>query len=255
LRQVLLIATALVFGVTGAAYAAVSNVYVVSGKITPVKSGTRARPVSVATTIGYTVSTQPKGERPNVVKTVQITIQDVRANTNAFKACGTSRLNNPKEGPATCPKGSLVGRGYFIAEVGPSKSQKTVAATCRAELGIYNRGDRTLSYYVYGAPTVTKTGECPLAPLAFAATVRDTSSGLVETIKLPSVVRHPTAATDASLTKAVVSVTRHTTKVKGKKVGLLESFGCPVNHQREIKVKFTLESGKSVLSTLLLPCR
>lgn len=253
MRKVLLLTTLVVFGVAGVAYGAVSNVYVVRGKISPLKSGTKAHPVPISTTISYTVTTVPKGQRPNIVKTLQITVQGVQAHTNDFKACSTSRLNDPTEGPSTCPKGSLIGSGYFIAEIGPSSSQKTVSLTCRADVKLYNGGAGTLSYYAYARAGVK--GECPLTPMAFAATVKNTAQGLQQTINIPAPIRHPGATTDAAAIKAVVSVPLSTTKVKGKTVGLTESIACPVNHQRQIKVRFTLENGKAQLVTRDVPCK
>ena len=59
MRRSLLIAALLVLGTAGTAYAAtvVTNVYVVSGKITPLKSGTKAHPKPAGIALGYTVGT------------------------------------------------------------------------------------------------------------------------------------------------------------------------------------------------------
>jgi hypothetical protein len=268
MRRVLLIATLVALGLAGTAYAAiqVSNVYVVTGKVTPKKSGTKAHPVPIASTIAYTVTTRPKGERPNVISQLVFTVQGVQAHTNSFPTCSTSRLNNTSQGPSTCPKASLVGTGFFLAEVGAAGKQSgpQIIPSCRVELSIYNGGGNSLSYYIY---TTKAAGECPaVAPFAFVAHVAEKGTTLVQTIKVPPSVRHPGNNTkiDAATIKAFASLPLKTitTKskkvkgktVKGKKVGFFESILCPPNGRRHVSVKFTLENGKSQTATANVAC-
>jgi hypothetical protein len=228
-------------------------VYVVTGKITPKKSGTVAHPRPIATTIAYTTRTIPKGQRPNVVSKLVITIAGVRGNTNAFPTCSTSRLNNPKQGPGTCPKNSLVGRGFFIADIGPSNTS-TIALTCREDLSIYNGGGGSLSYYAFVNPAAPK--HCPTSTpaLAFAVHVREAGTTLIQTINVPPPLRHPATGFDAAVIQATATIGVKTRKVHGKTVGLGESIFCPVNHKRHISIKFTLENGKSQTATANVPC-
>jgi hypothetical protein len=260
MRRVLLIATLVALGMAGVAYGAVvvTNKYVLSGKATPLKSGTKAHPKPAGISITYTVSTIPKGNRPNVVATLTSKIAGVRAHTNAFPTCSTSRLNDPMQGPSTCPKGSQVGKGFFIAEIGPASNQKTVLLTCRVELSVYNGGGDSLSYYVYENPA-NKT-ECPPSPgipLAFVAHLNEAGTTLVQTLTIPVTVLHPgnNKSVDAAVIKSTLTIPVKTRKVKGKTIGFGETTLCPLNHKRHVSIKFTLENGKSQTATANLACK
>ncbi len=254
MRKAVLLATVIALGAAGAAYAAtVQNVYVVKAKVTPAKAGT----VPVSTHVEYSTTTIPKGQRPDVVKTIKLTFQGLRSHPSAFKGCSTSRLNDSSQGPSTCPKGSKIGTGHFTALIGPSGSQTTNAPACQAEITLYNGGGNTISYYVF----VTKAaGQCPLTQaIAFAGTVHQTSHALVETVGIPASLRHATLAGanfDIAATDVVLDIPSKTTTVKKKKVALIESFACPASHQRQIQAQFTLENGdKSNPATRNVACK
>jgi hypothetical protein len=256
MRKIWLLATLLAFGVAGAAYAAtaVQNVYVVKASMKPVKSGTPTHPVPIGAHLEFTTTTIPKGQRPNLVKTIQFALQGTRAHTNEFKACSTSRLNDPTQGPATCPAGSKIGSGHFQAAIGPTGNQSQILLSCRAELVVYNGGNNTLSFYIL--PNAGKNGECPLATgQAFPAKVKQTKSQLTETVTVPDKVLHPAPGTDVASVDTVLDVSLKKTTVKKKTVGLFESISCPGNHQRQVSAKFTLENGKSQQATRLVPCK
>jgi hypothetical protein len=258
-RRVPLIALVVALGLAGTAYAAtfVTNKYVVSAKGSPLKSGTKAHPKPAGLTIGYTVTTNPPGERPNVVQSLLISIAGVRAQTNDFPTCSTSRLNNSAQGPKTCPKGSLVGTGYLISEIGLASSQSGQQLTCRVEVRIYNGGGNSLSYYVYEIPN--RQGECPSTQgaLAFSTHLKEVGTTLVQTLNVPAEFRHPenNSGLDASVIKSSVSLPVKTRKIKGKTVGFGETIGCPANHRRHISIKFTLENGTSHTATANLACK
>jgi hypothetical protein len=271
MRRALLLGVLTVLGMAGAAYAAatVTNHYTVHAKITPIKSGTKAHPVPISSHLDWATTATPKGDRPNTDKTIDVRVQGIRENTNDFPACGTARLNDPSEGPTTCPAGSKVGTGFFIAEVSAAGDpSKIIIPSCRAELTIYNGGNHDLSFYGYkGAPVSGQPAPCPLPRNeAWNGTLTRTPKGLVLTATLPADLRHPPVAGttfDSSAIKASFDIPTATTKVKPKgkkrtkavKVGLFESISCPANHQRQLAVKFTQENGKSTTVTRLVPCR
>lgn len=260
MRKAVLLALLVALGATGAAYAAsnVTNQYVIKPfTVGPKKSGTKTHPVSIGTTVAYTASTLPKGDRPNVIKSETVTIQGVRANSSKFPTCSSSRLVDPAEGPGTCPKASRVGTGYFKAEIGPSSSQgPSGEVNCRVDLSVYNAGNNRETYYLYLKPG--QAGECPdtgTLPVTMTAKLSETKSGnLVQTFTLPNSVRHPIAGFDSAPTFATLTTKNQTTKVKGKKVGALESISCPPNHSRQIAIKFTLENGSSRTATRNTAC-
>jgi hypothetical protein len=256
MRKIPLVATLVALGLAGTAYAAtvVTQVYVVSAKLTK-KSGTKAHPKPLAASIGYTVKPTPPGDRPNVVKTVVTTIAGVRVHPNAFPTCSTSKLNSG--GPSTCPKGSQVGTGFLIAEVGLASDPSSKLLTCRVDLTVYNGGGNSLSYYVYSNPS--HANECQssqVKPIAFAVKAQLKGTTLVQTVNVPFSVRHPgnNSSLDAATIQVSVTIPAKTRKLKGKTVGLTESVACPANHKRHVSLKFTSESGKSQTATANAAC-
>jgi hypothetical protein len=254
MRKAVLLAMVIALGAAGAAYAAtIQNVYVLKAKVSPVKAGT----VPAGIQLEYTTSTIPKGQRPNVVKSIKFTFAGVQAHPSAFKGCSTSRLNDPSEGPATCPKGSQIGTGHFTALIGQSGNQSSSLPPCMAELTIYNGGGNTVSFYVY----VTKAqGQCPLTqPVAFAASLHQSKTALTENVTIPASLRHASLAGvnfDIASTDVVLNIPAKTATVHKKKVGLFETFACPANHQRQIQAQFTLENGhKSSPVTRNVACK
>lgn len=275
MRKALVLGLLAALGVATAAYGAttVTNVYTMNARVTPARSGTTAHPVAIRSHFDWAVSTIPKGDRPNIVKTIDVRVQGVRENTNDFPACGTARLNDPSQGPATCPPGSKIGTGFFVAAASSPGNQSKILLTCRAELTIFNGGNHTLSYYVYkGAPVSGQPAPCPLPRSeAFIATLTSTRSGLVQSATLPRGVRHTTiggttfdvaairGSVDIPAKQTTVPVKRSTKNKKNKKatkikVGLFESVLCPLNHQRQLRVKFTQENGRGRTLTRLVTC-
>lgn len=270
MRKALLLALIGAFTIAGAAYGAttVTNVYVLHGKLTPVKSGTKTHPKPVGGHIDFSVTTNPPGQRPNIVKTILLRIQGLTENTNRFAACGTARLTNPGQGPSTCPKKSLVGTGYLMAQISKQGDQSPsgTVLTCRVELSLYNGGNHTLSYYVYkGTPPAGQT-ECPLTRNeAFVAALTKTAKGLVESATFPQDILHPTVAGvtfDSALIKSSVDIKNLTKKVKegpkGHKktvtIGLFATNSCPANHKRQLALTFRQENGGSRTVTKLQGC-
>jgi hypothetical protein len=265
MRKVMLLAALAALSVTGVAYGAVTvtNKYVLKGKITPVKSGTKKHPRPFGAKISYTVSTSPTGYRPNVVEKYALNVQGAKENTNVFPGCSTSRLLDPAQGPNTCPPGSKAGTGFFIAKIGPSNNQKQVSLTCRAELTLYNGSNHSLTFYVYkGKPISGQPQPCPLAsPQGYAihVTLKRKGRNLVAKYTVPAALLHPASGLDAAVTSSAlnVPVQKQTITKKGKKVkvGLFETTFCPKNHQRQIAVTFTQGNGKSRTATRLVACK
>jgi hypothetical protein len=259
MRKAVLLGLVIALGAAGAAYAAtgLTNQYIITTfKVGPKKSGTKAHPVSIGTTVTYTVGTKPAGSRPAVIKSETITLQGVRANTNDFPTCSSSRLLEAGQGPSTCPKGSLVGTGFFKAMIGPS-SNRGATTPCRVDLSVYNSGNKRETYYLYAK--AGQAGECPAPPgtlpAVMTAKLSETKSGnLVQTFTLPNNVRHPLTGFDSAPTFATLTTKNLTRKVKGKTVGALESISCPANHSRQLAIKFTLENGSSRTATRNTAC-
>ena len=262
MRKVMLLAALAAMGVTGVAYAAttVTNQYVLKGKITPVKSGTKKHPKAIASQISYTVSTSPTGYRPNVTQKFKLSVQGEQEHTNAFPTCSSSRLLDKTQGPNTCSKGSKIGTGFFIAEIGQSSNQKQVLLTCRTEVSLYNAGGHDLVFYIYkGSKVSGQPSPCPL-PNSYAINIALKRQGknLVASYTVPQALLHPPTApgTDASLVSASLNIPVHKKKLKsGRKIGLFESFFCPKNGKRHVALTFTQENGQSRTATRNVACK
>lgn len=261
MRKAVLLGVIAALGVASAAYGAVTvtNNYTWNVKLFPKRSGTKANPKPVGGVFKFTVTTTPAGYRPNIVKTISIRFQGVNENTNRFPACGTARLTDPSEGPATCPTKSKLATGYFLADITPQGDQAPpFLLTCRVELSIYNGGDHTLSYYVYKGTPPSGQQECPLSQSqAFVAALTQTPKGLVNTFTLPEALRHPTLAGstfDAAVIQGVANVSVVTKRKHRKTIGLFTTTSCPANHERQVAVTFTQENGGSKTVTRLVHC-
>lgn len=251
MRKALLLAGIATLVLAGVTYAAttVTPKYILNGKVTPIRSGTAAHPVSISSQLGWTVTTSPPGQRPPVVQGYRFYITGVRANTNDFPACSSSTLNST--GPTTCRKGSLIGSGNLQVAFGPSATT-TTAATCQADFDVFDGGGHTLLFYVFKG---TEANACPLPPPGtFVVVVRLSKAhrgrDLVVDYSAPAALRHPGPGLDAAIVKATLSIRGKQTTVKKRvgsktvkqRVGLLETTYCPSNHQRTVTGTFTPEN-------------
>src|SRR3954471_1125346 len=113
--------------VAGIAYA--SNTYTSTGKITPSRSGTSARPTPVSAALTFTVG-ETTGARPSPLKTYGIGLgAGVVPHTTVAKGC-TSSQANAQVLPAVCLKaasrgGANVGGGSVKAFAGPTNNTST----------------------------------------------------------------------------------------------------------------------------------
>ena len=261
MRKAVMLVTVGALFAAGAAYAAVTNVYVVSARITPSKSGTVAAPRPVAIGVGYTVGTAPPGSRPEVVRGYKLSFAGVEENTTFFPGCATSVLTG--KGPSKCPAGSLIGSGFQIFEVGPTGSTNTsYDIFCRAEEKLFNGGHHNLSLYVYQGPQVGgQPAPCPVTRGHETININlvNSSAGVAWNYSVPADLRHPITGVDAATTKSSLNVlSRSTTVGSGKRkrtIGLFATFNCAHNHQRQIAITFTGEDGVGRTRTALVGCR
>ncbi len=251
MRKVVLLAVAGSLALAGVAYAAtVTPKYILNGKVTPAKSGTRTHALPIAAQFGWKVMTSPPKRRPPVVGSYRFVFQGIEQNVKYFPACSTSTLNST--GPSGCRKGSQIGTGSFTVAVGPSKNT-AIAGTCTAELSVFNGGGNDIILYVY-----TKTGaarQCVLPPPGeFAIPVglyhTHGTRDLVEQFDVPYALRHPAPGVDAAILTSSITIAKRSVVIKshGKKVviGLFASEYCPPNHQRVIKGLFVPEHGPNI---------
>lgn len=268
MRRILMLTAIGALGLAGVAYAAstLTNVYVLKAKITPKKSGTATHPKTISTKLEWDVSTQPAGQRPNVVRGYKIFYEGIRENTPDFPGCGTSALSGATGSPSKCPKGSEIGSGFLIVEVGPTgQNNSSYNATCRAEVTVFNGGSHNLTLFISsGAPVGGQPSPCaiPGGHDAINANLRQSKAGISESFSVPQDLRHPANGLDAAVIRAVTDIGAKSTTIKKKvhgkivreHVGLFESVSCAKNHQRQVAVTFTDENGVGRKRTTLVPC-
>jgi hypothetical protein len=256
MRKVFLLTALAAVGVAGVAYAITySNTYTVFTKFSPTKSGTKAHPSPIGTSVSFAVGTLPAGQRPKVVRTYKIKISGIRENTNSFPVCASSRLLAKGQGPSTCLKGSKVGSGHVIIEVGPtSNTSASYSAFCSAGASIYNSGHHHLSLYVFKGSFAGRPA-CPLpGPSAITVTLVTSKSGVTGIFTVPLALRHFPTGNDDAITSGVLSVPVHKRKIGTKTVGFLASVACPANHQRQTGITFTEENNSSHTATRNFVC-
>src|SRR5436305_5887761 len=251
MRRILLRTLVSALALAGIAYAAASNTYVVTASVTPTKSGTQSKPKPIRIGLGWAVSSTSAGQRPNTIAKYKINLQFVHENSNSFPGCSTSKLTS--KGPSACPKGSQVGSGSLTTELGPSGNPSpNYQAFCHAALGVFNGGANDLALYV----TPAKPGPCPIPSGhgVIHVTLSSGGQGTTAQFTLPQFLRHPAANSDAVVTRANFSLPSKSKTVKKKQVGLFETYKCASNHQRQVAVTFTEESGFGRTSTDLVKC-
>ena len=244
----------------GAAYAAatVNNNYVVAATVKPTKSGTKSNPKPSKVRVSWDVTASPTGVRPVDTRGYRIFLQGIHEQTSDFPGCGTSTLST--NGPSGCRHGSRVGGGSFIIEFGPSGNNDTIYnVKCRWEVSIFNGGAHNFTLYIYRT-NYQIYGQPPPCPIpgghaAIDVSLSESKLGMTESFSLPLKLLHPAAGYDGSLIHANLGIPKRTKKLRGNEVGLLETFFCPANHQREVTITFQREDGVSTKATTLERCK
>jgi hypothetical protein len=266
MRKTLLLTCVGALGLAGAAYAAttVTNDYVIAAKVTPKKSGTQAHPRTVARYLQWDVSTAPPGRRPANTRGYQIGTVGLQQNTTNFPGCGTSKL--AATGPAGCPRGSMIGSGFAIIEVGPTgQNNSSYNGLCRADEDLFNGGSNNETLYVFKGPQHGgEPAPCPIPNGHAEVNINLTrqATRMIETFSLPEALLHPAPGTDASIVHEAITIPPksrtvrrgHGTARSARRVGLFESVYCPANGQRQVAITFTREDGIAQTRTTLVPC-
>jgi len=190
-----------------AAPAAMASSFVgISGKVTPAKGGTVAKPVGHTLFTQFTTGTTEGTQPPPVRTTVLTYSKEFDINGKAFKSCNKNLLD--VMGPTACPKGSQVGKGSAAGMLGTVNINLPVTA--------FNGGNGSkLNLYVGGI--VSKTIEGTIAG----------GKGKPKTITflVPNSVINPVGGTFSSLTKFGVTI-KAQAKSGGKTVDYVTTSGC-----------------------------
>lgn len=234
------------------------NVYRVEGSIKGGKGATKAKPKPVAVAFNYFTSEQ-SNLRPSPVKAYSVLLGGVKANNTAFPGCDVKKLNaasNTKDF-AICPKKSIVGHGEILNSVGQPDNLNDKSLYCFLTLTLINGIKKNqILLYVHGVQQngslpVEKTCVTPVGQAIDAKLVKKSTGTAIE-FTVSENLLHPSGL-DNAITKVQSTIKKVTTKVKGKKVGYLESTNC--KSTQRIDVTFTQESdGSKKTAGTVVPC-
>jgi hypothetical protein len=229
LRKSLVIAvtTAIMLIAAASAFAAI-NTYTAKDTVTPTKAGTAKKPVSV----GYSEvlsATGTNGNRTAELNDIKTTIYGLKVNTKGLPTCSVVSIAAAKS-DTQCPKGAMVATGAITAVIGSSTNftpTDPTAAACDPNLHVWNAGGGNLAFFFVEGPghlcagTAIKTGAIPPYP----ATRKQVGKNLVVNVPIPTYVTKPLGLA-GSLETEHLKWLNLSTKVNGKKVGVLQSIGC-----------------------------
>jgi hypothetical protein len=243
LRKITALAVAGVLAVAASmAFAAQTNTYTVTGKVTPVKVGTKKKPTPVQLYFGYTVA-EVDGKRPALIDQYEIFFENGQTNAGLFPKCSAESID-AAQSDSHCPKGSLMGTGNVENKSGSSSDETSQALSCHLDLRLHNGGvvggEQHFTLYLHGAQDPDPAKNCPLAvDKAIDAKFVKRSNGTALVFAVDDSLLNPAPGFDNAVVYVESTVNKVTTKVKGKTRGFFESKGkCGSDKKSEISVTF-----------------
>ena len=236
---VIAVTTAIMLIAAASAYAAI-NTYTAKDVVSPAKAGTAKKPVSV----GYTEDLSAKGTNGNrtaLLTDIKTTIYGLKLIDKGLPTCSLTQIATAKSDTG-CPKGAMLASGAITAVIGSATNfspTDPTATKCDPMLHVWNGGGGNLAFFFVEGPGhlcadgAVKTGGVP----PYQATRKQQGKNLVIDTPIPSNVNRPFGGA-GSLETEHLKWFNLSTKVKGKKVGVLQSVGCQ-NGKRPISVAFT----------------
>jgi hypothetical protein len=257
------------FAVAGIAYA--SNTYTSTGKITPSKSGTSAKPTPVAAALTFTVG-ETTGARPSPLKTYGIGLgPGIVPNTNVAKGC-TSSQANAQVLPAVCTKaasrgGANVGGGSVKAFAGPTNNTAT-KLDCFLTVTLVNSTKKNHMWIRVDGVTTGPAGKTCVTAQHSSIDSTFTKTGTapgksggklpIWAIKftVPPALLHPIPGFDVAVVNNVSNLSKVSKRIGRVTHGYLESVGCPKapRGKRTAVVTFTSEAGQTLTSSSTSAC-
>jgi hypothetical protein len=211
----LTVAVALVAAAVALAQNAEPTITSMSGKVKPKKAGTKKKPKNTYLHIKFSVNKESFSTLRRIEYTIAKTLKISGA---GFPTCSADTLG--AEGPDSCPKGSLVGKGAATALLGPTQ------APLNFEVKIFVGGKKQLNLYLTN----------PTLSTVFPAKIKNGKLGF----DIPESVQNPTGGPNGPYSY-VTSVTADLGKQKGipaesKGHFLVSSVGCK-NKSHKVSVK------------------
>ncbi|HEX3830927.1 MAG TPA: hypothetical protein VHW04_03090 [Solirubrobacteraceae bacterium] len=240
LRKSLVIAvTAAVMLIAAASAYAAINTYTAKDVVSPAKAGTAKKPVSVGYSEALT-ATGTAGNRTAELNNIKTTIYGLKLNAKGLPTCSVASIAAAKSDTA-CPKGAMLATGDITAVIGSPTNFSTTdptATACDPDLHVWNAGGGNMAFFFVEAPGhlcaggAVTTGAVPPYP----ASRKQQGKNLVVNVPIPKYVTQPLGLA-GSLETEHLKWFNLSTKVHGKKVGVLQSIGCQ-NGKRPYSVSF-----------------
>ena len=244
MRKSLVIAvTAAVMLIAAASAYAAINTYTAKDTVSPAKGGTANKPVSV----GYTedlAATGTNGNRTALIDDIKTKIYGLKANVKGLPTCSLNSIAIAKSDTG-CPKGAMLASGSITAVIGSATNFTPAdpsAFDCDPLLHVWNAGRGKLVYFfVDTAPgTAHDCGDGAIKTGAvgpYPGSRKQQGKYLVVDTPIPGYVNRPLGLA-GSLESEHLKWFNLSTKVKSKKVGVVQSVGCQ-SGKRPYSVTFT----------------
>jgi hypothetical protein len=209
-------------------------------KVSPNKAGTKKKPKAVAFTLGIAGGTKNGQGQPASSTSLNTTFPSgLKINSKSWpkkSACNLATMRAQKS-PNSCPKGSKVGSGISIAKAG-------AALTENLKVTAYALTNGNIGFYLLGNPV----------PLNKTLEGKVVKSGHGLNVVIDPDVYQPAPGLFTGITKLEVKFGA-SAKVKGKKIGIIQSTSCPKSKKWNFGFQNVLLGGTKINNKTSFPCK
>lgn len=216
------------------------NVYKVDVQASPNSTGSAKKPAPVGVKFGFQV-TASDNNRPYPVKKYTINLPGIKTNSKFAKVCSADTINSHDD-DSKCPKGSQVGSGTIINDVGVPNNRVTKQLYCYLDIRVYAGGKNKAALFLKGSQFATdpkKACAVGISEAIPARWIKGKNGGQSLTFDVPDNLLHP-AGLDNAIRDVKVNLPRKV--VHG--LSYLNSVSC-AKGGRVASIKFTLEDGSN----------
>lgn len=246
--RIIAVAVCATLVVAAVALAAQTNVYTVTGAISPTKAGTTKKPIPVSLNFDYTVG-EANNQRPALINQYNIAFDGLRVNGARFAKCTAAKINNAGD-DSGCPAKALMGKGVVENEAGPTSDPAQHDLKCQLALKLYNGGAGKGAIYLKGGPPT-----CPIAiSQAIDANYIANTKGTSLRFAVQGTLLNPLQGIDNAVVRVKSTVSKKTTVYKGRTYGYYESIGGCKSGRRYITVTFHTVAGQTSKAQKKLTC-
>jgi hypothetical protein len=202
-----------------------------SWTLTPAPTGRPARPLELlAVRATFDVETAPPGERPDVLRTYDLSFAGVHQNGRSFPHCSPRTVL--RGGQGACAR-ARVGNGVVDLLAG-GIGDPSDATPCRLALNLYNGPANRLLLVVNGGPDVvvnSATGPMtcpfPIGGLPIVARWTNDRTGSHVRFAMPNAIQHPDQGIENALIHLETQLRSPTVRAGRRRLRITESFTCP----------------------------